>query len=134
MAHMLPPSAVTVLVPFARSLESAMFGYGTGRLFGGVLHTSGTVAIETPELPVCTRLRLLTLTVTVMASPGCCRSHPNCSVRPPSAHELRLCYVASLDLMHVPAALQHVRFLDDESFLEAVQRVMARHRRLPHHR
>src|SRR5215475_5036150 len=61
---MLPPSAFTVVVPFARLLENAMFGYGTGKLFGGVLHTSGMVAMETHELPLCTRLKPLTLIVT----------------------------------------------------------------------
>src|SRR5262245_47936314 len=65
---MLPPSAFTVRVPFARLLDIAMLGYGTGRLFGGVLHTSGMVAMETPELPLCTRLNPLTLIVTDMVS------------------------------------------------------------------
>src|SRR5262245_57343859 len=65
---MLPPSAFTVVVPFARLRENAMLGYGTGKLFGGVLHTSGMVAMDTPELPLCTRLKPLTLIVTDMVS------------------------------------------------------------------
>src|SRR5262245_54386927 len=63
---MLPPSAFTVVVPFARFADRAMLGYGigTGPPGDGVLHTSGMVAIEMPLLPLWHRLRPLTLIVT----------------------------------------------------------------------
>ncbi len=50
LAAMLPPSTLIEVVPLARSVALEMFGYGTGTGVGGVLHTSGTVAIEIPPL------------------------------------------------------------------------------------
>ena len=47
---MFPPTAVTVLLPPARSLENETFGYGIGTGPGGVLHTLGRVAVVTPLL------------------------------------------------------------------------------------
>src|SRR5437870_11740752 len=65
---MFPASARMVVVPLARSLGFAMFGYGIGTGPGdGVLHTSGMVAIETPVLALWQSVRLLMLTVTAIA-------------------------------------------------------------------
>src|SRR5262249_39234906 len=72
MAIMFPPSASPVLLPLARSLDLAMFGYGsgTGPPGDGVLQTSGIVAVDMPPLPLWTRLfdDPLTLTVTDMTN------------------------------------------------------------------
>src|SRR5947207_8597205 len=65
---MFPPSAWIVVVPLARSLDLAIFGYGIGTGPGdGVLQTSGMVAIDTPVLALWHSVRLLILTVTAIA-------------------------------------------------------------------
>ena len=63
---MLPPSAVTVVVPFARVEEYAVFVYGTGFMSGGVLQKSGSVDLARPSLPLWTSERPLTLIVTAI--------------------------------------------------------------------
>jgi hypothetical protein len=64
---MFPPSAVTVLLPPARSLDNETFGYGIGTGPGGVLQTSGMVAVVTPLLARCDTLRPFAFTVTDIA-------------------------------------------------------------------
>src|SRR5207245_7153030 len=62
------PSQVVFCAPWAVSADFAMFGYGIGTNGAGgagVLQTSGN-AIDTPLLPACTTLMLLTPTVTGM--------------------------------------------------------------------
>src|SRR5262245_11998128 len=73
MAHMLPPSALTVVVPLTRSLDRDLilrYGFGTGPPGLGVLQTSGRVFTAWPLLPLWTSVLFspLTLTVTGMAS------------------------------------------------------------------
>src|SRR4051812_46424354 len=67
---MLPPSTFTVSVPLARSLDIATLGYGIGAgpPGAGVLHTLGSVAVETPSLFLWQRLSLFTEIVTAMRS------------------------------------------------------------------
>src|ERR1051326_887850 len=67
-AHMLPPSALTVVVPLSRLSDIAMFGYGigTGPPGLGVLQTSGMVAAAIPLAALCDNMSMLMLTVTGM--------------------------------------------------------------------
>src|SRR6267142_1986960 len=68
IAHMLPPSAATVAVPPDRSVDRAIFGYGTGTgpPGDGVRQTSGRVAVVMPPLERCTSEMPLMLTVMAM--------------------------------------------------------------------
>lgn len=61
----MPPSALTVVVPFIKSEDMAIFGYGigTGPPGEGVLHTSGIVAVVIPLLPLWHSVKLLMLMV-----------------------------------------------------------------------
>ena len=54
IAAMLPPSALTVVVPSESVLDWDMFGYGsgTGPPGVGVLHMSGKVAIDIHVAPL----------------------------------------------------------------------------------
>src|SRR5438045_2860238 len=63
-----PPSALTVVVPFARSLDwETMTGYGigTGPPGLGVLHTSGAVLLARWLLALCTSPFIVPFTFTV---------------------------------------------------------------------
>src|SRR5208282_2534947 len=68
IAIIFPPSAVTVVLPFARSLDIETitgYGIGTGPPGLGVLQTSGTVLLAIPLLPLWTREFELPFTFTV---------------------------------------------------------------------